>query len=67
MEKQDFIKTFKRIYPEDFIRVLRVNIIDENTAILGTAFPDGLFFFVVGNGSVSSSYNSEDEAMRYIR
>ena len=63
--KDAAIKEFRRIYPEDFIQIFSVEEIGENY-IFGVDFPDGTFYFVVTEYSVSSSYNSFDEAKRAI-
>ena len=56
-------RTFSRIYPEFRYRVLGVTQ-DKQELIFECYFPDGTFYFRVNENSVSSSYNTRDEADR---
>lgn len=63
--KDAAIKEFRRIYPEDFISIFYTEEIGE-WWIIGADFPDGSFYFVITEDSVSSAYNDYDSAKRSI-
>ena len=65
MTKDEAIRQFKRIYPESFIRVLNADKVKDKY-IISAYFPDGIFYFVVSENSVSSSYDTESDAKRRI-
>lgn len=56
-------KLFRRIYPELKPHVLGVSR-DKTSIIIECEFPDGTFYFRVDDNSVSSSYNSMEDADR---
>lgn len=69
--REEFKKLFRSAYPEPTIRVLGVNIQDEDTAIIVADFTNegSRFYFVsrLSEGTTSCSYDSFEEAKRYIR
>lgn len=65
MTKDQAIQEFRRIYPEDFISIFFTEEIGE-WWIIGADFPDGSFYFVVNDYSVSSSFDDYDSAKRSI-
>jgi len=64
--EDEILKSFKRCYPEKFIRVRALNVQTENAGIICAEFPDGLFYFVVTPISVSSAYNTLEDAIELI-
>lgn len=72
MTKDDAIKQFRRIYPEleisAFFEAFNPDKKGEASNFIVTAdFPDGTFYFIVTENSVSSSYNTREDAIRSIR
>lgn len=66
--KEKYKREFRRIYYEPEIRLLKIIIVDEGTAIIYAHFPeDGSFYFVVQEHMISCSYDSLEEAQRSIR
>jgi hypothetical protein len=69
--REQFKKLFKSAYPEPSVRLIGVNIQDEDTAIIVADFIDegSRFYFVsrLSEGTTSCSYDSFEEAKRYIR
>ncbi len=59
------IKSFKKVYSERDIMVNNCNIFGEK-AIVTAEFPDGTFYFVVTERSVSSAYRSFEDAQKAI-
>lgn len=59
---------FRHIYPESDVHIIDTMVFPnkDNKAIIQAAFPDGEFFFIVDEHSVSSSYNSLDDAKRHL-
>lgn len=57
-------KRIKSIYPEFRPYFLGVSK-DKTCLITAVDFPDGTFFFRVSENSVSSAYNSVEDADRY--
>ena len=55
------ISSFRKVYPEKEIIVINCHI-QNNKGIIEASFPDGVYYFVVTENSVSSSYNSLKEA-----
>ena len=68
--REQFKKLFKSAYPEQSVRLIGVNIQDEDTAIIVADFTDegSRFYFVsrLSEGTTSCSYDSFEEAKRYI-
>lgn len=68
--REQFKKLFKSAYPEPSVRLIGVNIQDEDTAIIVADFTDegSRFYFVsrLNEGTTSCSYDSFEEAKRYI-
>ena len=56
-------KQFSRIYPEFFSFPIGIGQ-DKKAVIMECEFPDGVFYFRVEDNSVSSSYNSKEDADR---
>ena len=56
-------KQFSRIYPEFFSFPIGISQ-DKKAVIMECEFPDGVFYFRVEDSSVSSSYNSKEDADR---
>lgn len=69
--REQFKKLFKSAYPEPSVRLIGVNIQDEDTAIIVADFLDegSRFYFVsrLSEGTTSCSYDSLEEAKRSIR
>lgn len=65
--KEKYKREFRRIYYEPEIKLLKIIIVDEGTAIIYAHFPDGSFYFVVQEHMISCSYDSLEEAQRSIR
>ncbi len=59
------MKSFKQVYPERDIMIYHCNIFGEK-AIVTAEFPDGTFYFVVTERSVSSAYRSFEDAQKAI-
>lgn len=56
-------KSFARVYPEFRPIILGVSQ-DKTCLIVECEFPDGTFYFRVSENSVSSSYNTAEDADR---
>lgn len=72
MTRDDAIKQFRRIYPEReisaFAEAFNPDKKGEASNFIITAdFPDGTFYFTVDSYSVSSSYNTKEDAKRSLR
>ncbi|MEE3344714.1 MAG: hypothetical protein VZS44_11510 [Bacilli bacterium] len=63
--KENYKIMFRKIYSEQEIKIRNINLFD-NCSILEADFPDGTFYFVVTNNSVSSSFNTYSDAKRSI-
>lgn len=57
-----FRESFRTVYPEKEVRIIIVNAMNENEAIIHAVFPDGSFFFIVTENTVSHSYDSFEKA-----
>ena len=55
------LKQFKRIYPEFRSRVIGISQ-DKLYCIIECDFPDGTFYFRVDERTISSSYDTKEEA-----
>lgn len=66
MTREKAIESFRRIYPEEEIRIYGVEVVTENDAVVETNFPDGTFAFAVTETSVSPYYRSAEEAKEAI-
>lgn len=68
--REEFKKLFKSAYKEPTVRVIGVNIQDEDTAIIVADFINegSRFYFVsrLSEGTTSCSYDSFEEAKHYI-
>ena len=65
MTPEEARKMFKKIYPEEFIRIVRLEQVEERYIIQAT-FPDGNYWFIVDDCSVSNSYDSYSDARRNL-
>ena len=65
MTPEDARKAFKRIYPEEYVRIMSLEQVDQHY-ILETLFPDGVFWFIVDECSVSNAYKSYADARRNL-
>ena len=59
----DCVAMFKRIYPENFVRVTEVSEVGK-AAVITADFPDGKFYFAATKGEVSPSYDTFDKAKK---
>ena len=56
-------KSFARVYPE--FRPIMLGVSRDKTCLIAECeFPDGTFYFRVSQNSVSSSYNTKEDADR---
>jgi len=62
----DAIAMFRRIYPEQEVQIRSASKETDNQFIVHAVFPDGDFWFVVNNNSVSASYDSRAKAKAAI-
>ena len=71
MNKQEVIRRFRKIYPESFIEINEIKAISDEinlvAFILQVTFPDGVFYFVVDEDTVSNSYITYNQALASIR
>jgi hypothetical protein len=65
MTPEEARKMFKRIYPETFVKIVRLEQVEERYIIQAT-FPDGNYWFIVDDCSVSNSYDSYSDARRNL-
>ena len=65
MDNKKAYEMFKRIYPEKEITCYPKEI-DDKHSLVTSDFPDGRFYFIVTKNTVSSSYDSEEKAMKSI-
>lgn len=61
--KSKYIRTFKRVYPEPEINIIDIKLF-KNNCIMTVEFPDGIFYFVVDDNTISHSYKNFDDAKR---
>lgn len=61
MSRENVIKQFRFIYPENEIHIVGIHEFKDK-AIVTANFPDGRYFFVVDEHSVSYSYDTFDRA-----
>ena len=64
MNKQEVIRRFRKVYPESFIEINKIKAV---AFILQVTFPDGVFYFVVDEDTVSNSYITYNQALASIR
>lgn len=62
--KEEYRRLFKRIYPEPEITIVDILMLDHN-CIMTVDFPDGIFYFIVDEKTVSNGYKNIDDAKRY--
>ena len=55
-------KVFRTFYPENEVNIEGIKVIKDK-AIICARFPDGIFYFIVGNNWVSSYCNTYSEAI----
>lgn len=60
---QEFVASFRRVYPENFIHIKDVSTMGK-VAVITSEFPDGEFYFAVTKGEVSPSFNSFEAARK---
>lgn len=56
------IKSFRNVYPERSVIPGYIEPLDDEKGIVEGKFPDGTFFFIVSENSVSSSYDTFERA-----
>lgn len=62
--KEEYRRLFKRVYPEPEITILDILMLDNN-CIMTVDFPDGIFYFVVDDYTISNGYKNLDDAKRH--
>ena len=67
MKRIDFVEQFRAIYYEDEIKIRDVKKISPEKAILEAEFPDGVFYFVVSENSISRSYDTFEIAEKHAQ
>ena len=63
MTKTEAINEFRTIYPEKEVHInycVKVN----DKYLISTTFPDGDFYFIVSNNSISCGYATKEMALR---
>ena len=59
----EIIKSFRKVYPEENIEIVKTEGLWPNRYLITADFPDGRFYFLVTPNSVSSAFDSREKAM----
>ena len=65
IEAKEIINSFRRVYSEDEARILKIMDTGASKKIITAKFNDGVFYFAVDQTTVSPSYNTEADAIKY--
>lgn len=65
MEREEVIAFFKKIYPERDITCFASKI-NDTYWLIEASFPDGEFYFIASKNSLSSSFNTKEDALKSI-
>jgi len=62
----EIIKAFRRVYSESEASILEITDTGTPQKVISAKFADGIFHFIVGESTVSPSYDTKDEALKNI-
>ena len=64
MEHIEAMKSFRRVYPEREVTIEENYTVDSKHNAIRAGFPDGSFWFIVTDRTVSESFDSLKEALQ---